>query len=129
MERRRTGAPEEGKEVSLSKETVDAARQLLDEELVSIQKELIEIGFPADGSVEVSFDEGFADAAQATSERAKVLSIADGLKQRLHEVEAAIVRVEKGTYGTCIRCGNEIDPERLEAIPAASLCISCKQKT
>lgn len=114
--------------MALSEELVAVARKRLDEEIRAIQTELIDLGFPADGSVDVTFDEGFADAAQATSERAKALSIADGLKQRLHDVEAALVRIDKGTYGVCIRCGNDIPVDRLEAIPAASLCISCKQK-
>lgn len=114
--------------MAVSEQLVDAAQKRLDEEREAIQKELAEIGFPADGSVDVTFDEGFADAAQTTSERAKVLSIADGLKQRLQDVEAALERIAKGTYGICIRCGEEIPVDRLEAIPAAALCISCKQK-
>lgn len=98
-----------------------------DEESV-VQAELADLGFAEDGKVDIHLDEGFADAAQTTSERARVLSFADGLRQRLEEVQGAILRVDSGTYGKCESCGNDIPPERLEAIPAASLCISCKQK-
>jgi RNA polymerase-binding transcription factor len=112
----------------LSKELVDNARRRLDEEADAIAKELVDLGATPDGSVDVAFDEGFADAAQTTSERAKVLSFVEGLRQRLDDVRAALSRIEKGTYGICERCGKQIDPERLEAVPAASLCISCAQK-
>lgn len=93
-----------------------------------VEAELADLGFAANGKVDVHFDEGFADAAQTTSERARVLSFAEGLRQRLDEVQSALHRIDAGTYGKCESCGNEIPPERLEAIPAASLCISCKQK-
>lgn len=105
----------------------ETLKRLKDEESV-VQAELADLGFAEDGKVDIHLDEGFADAAQTTSERARVLSFADGLHQRLEEVQGAIQRIESGTYGKCETCGNDIPPERLEAIPAASLCISCKQK-
>ena len=41
------------------------------------------------------------------------------------EIDAALARIEDGTYGTCTRCGKEIPVERLEVYPWASLCIDC----
>ena len=114
--------------MALEKDVLEAARQRLDEELKTVEAELAEMGFAQDGTVDVTFDEGFADAAQTTSERAKVLSLADGLKQRVEEVRSALHRLDKGTYGICEMCGNPISPERMEAIPSASQCVSCKQK-
>lgn len=114
--------------VPLSKEALAAAEERLREELAHIEKELIELGASPDGSVDVAFDEGFADAAQTASERAKVLSLVEGLMTRLDDVRVALRKIPQGTYGLCERCGKEINPERLEAIPAARLCISCKQK-
>jgi DnaK suppressor protein len=114
--------------VALSNEAHSEAEQRLHEELDTITKELADLGVSPDGTVEVSFDEGFADAAQTTSERSNVLSIAEGLKNRLDDVKSALGRLERGTYGQCERCGKEIDPDRLEAIPTARLCISCKQE-
>jgi RNA polymerase-binding protein DksA len=43
----------------------------------------------------------------------------------LGEIDAALARIEDGTYGTCTNCGKEIAVERLEAQPWASLCIDC----
>lgn len=107
---------------------VQQALERLREEESIVQAELDDLGFTSDGKVDVHFDEGFADAAQTTSERARVLSLADGLRQRLEDLQAAIHRVEAGTYGKCERCGQDIAPERLEAVPAARLCIRCASK-
>lgn len=109
-------------------EDLQVAQKKLREEEAIVLAELADLGFTADGKVDIHLDEGFADAAQTTSERARVLSLAEGLQQRLESVQGALVRIEKGTYGRCESCGKDIAPERLEAIPAARLCISCKSK-
>ena len=43
------------------------------------------------------------------------------------EVLAALERLDDGTFGKCESCGQQIPIERLEALPAARLCLSCKQ--
>ena len=43
----------------------------------------------------------------------------------LHQIDAALQRIENGTYGTCSRCGRPIGVERLSAVPAAATCIAC----
>ena len=109
-------------------EDLQVAKKRLQEEEAIVLAELADLGFTADGKVDIHLDEGFADAAQTTSERARVISLAEGLHQRLENVQAALGRIEKGTYGKCERCGKDIPPERLEAVPAARLCIACKSK-
>ena len=44
----------------------------------------------------------------------------------LAQVDAALHRIETGAYGTCERCGQLINPERLEALPYAIYCITCQ---
>jgi RNA polymerase-binding protein DksA len=46
----------------------------------------------------------------------------------LREVEAAFVRMEDGTYGACVECGQPIPYARLAANPSASRCIACQEK-
>ncbi len=46
----------------------------------------------------------------------------------LDQVDAALERIEEGTYGTCTACGQPIAEARLEAIPYADLCIECERK-
>lgn len=43
----------------------------------------------------------------------------------LARIDAAMHRIDAGTYGDCLACGEEISPRRLRADPAASLCIAC----
>ena len=44
---------------------------------------------------------------------------------RLQRVKAALTRLDDGDYGDCLRCGEVIDNKRLDADPAATLCIAC----
>jgi DnaK suppressor protein len=46
----------------------------------------------------------------------------------LAQVNAALKRINKGTYGLCEKCGDPINPERLEVLPYATLCIRCQMK-
>ena len=50
------------------------------------------------------------------------------LRDQLAGVEHALKKFEEGTYGRCDVCGQPIDLDRLEALPQASLCLSCKTK-
>lgn len=48
------------------------------------------------------------------------------IRDQLTAVEHALAKFEEGTYGLCDSCGKPISPERLEALPQASLCLDCK---
>lgn len=48
--------------------------------------------------------------------------------ETLAEIQAALTRLDDGTYGTCIDCGGQINAERLAALPAAARCLSCQAK-
>lgn len=50
------------------------------------------------------------------------------ITREIDSVKRALIRIEKGTYGECIRCGAEIAPKRLEARPEAALCFPCASK-
>lgn len=43
----------------------------------------------------------------------------------VHRLRAALRRIEDGSYGDCVECGNAISPARLSALPTASRCIAC----
>ncbi len=43
-------------------------------------------------------------------------------------LDAALARIEDGSYGICISCGKDIPKERLEAVPHTQLCVPCKMK-
>jgi DnaK suppressor protein len=73
-------------------------------------------------------DEHDPEGATIAFERSQVTSMSRQLEQRLAEVDAALARVAAGTYGTCTACGRPISPARLEARPAAALCITCASR-
>jgi DnaK suppressor protein len=98
----------------------------LEEEKRSLDRQLADYGASGEG-IDVALGEGFADSGQATAERTEALGIVDALRNQRDDVVAALVRMEQGTYGRCDNCGKEIPEARLEAVPAASLCVSCKQ--
>jgi DnaK suppressor protein len=75
-----------------------------------------------------SYDEGFADSGQVTAERGEVDALAGSLRETLLDIDAALGKLEAGTYGRCESCGAEIAEARLEAMPAARLCMACASK-
>lgn len=66
-----------------------------------------------------------ADDATEVAEQAKTLALRRHLEGMLAEIERAIARAEKGTYGKCERCHGPISEERLKVMPSATLCIDC----
>lgn len=55
-------------------------------------------------------------------------SLGDLARRELLEVWNAMQRIEQGTYGVCVECGEKIDADRLMAIPSTERCIDCAQK-
>jgi DnaK suppressor protein len=112
----------------MEQQKLEQIRRELGDELSSIQHQLAEYGVSADNDgMGVAVNEGFADSAQATAERSQILTLVEQLHEHQQEVESALRRIEEGTYGKCERCGETIPAERLEALPTARLCVSCKQ--
>jgi RNA polymerase-binding protein DksA len=73
---------------------------------------------------ELSHDDPHSgDIATEVVEEEIELALRNGLEHELKEVEAALERIEQGTYGRCEACGRPIPDERLEAVPAARYCL------
>jgi DnaK suppressor protein len=68
-----------------------------------------------------------AAAASQVFEQLRDLALGDRSRAALESVDAALARLDAGTYGTCASCGRRIGAERLEALPAAALCIDCQR--
>lgn len=66
-----------------------------------------------------------AAAATHVFEQQRDLALRDRATAQLALVEAALARIDAGTFGKCTRCGKPIAPERLEALPWAEHCIDC----
>jgi DnaK suppressor protein len=110
-----------------------SARKDLEAQLVRLDNEIHELerareNTRHDKDETAGYGNGVGEAAAETSEAERDLALIDNLEQMRDHVKEAIVRVEDGTYGRCITCAQPIPPERLEAIPHASQCVSCKSK-
>jgi DnaK suppressor protein len=68
-----------------------------------------------------------SDDADAVADADRTHALARNSGNLLREVNAAIQRLDAGTYGTCDRCGRAISRRRLEVLPYASLCIECQE--
>jgi RNA polymerase-binding transcription factor len=66
------------------------------------------------------------DDGSNVSEAERISTISDDLEDVLVQVNAALQRIDQGTYGKCQRCGKQIAPERLEAFPYVMYCIDCQ---
>lgn len=69
-----------------------------------------------------------AAAATHVFEQQRDLALRERNEEHLAQVEAALRRLDDGTFGTCTNCGRPIAPERLEAIPWAAHCIDCQRR-
>jgi RNA polymerase-binding transcription factor DksA len=49
-------------------------------------------------------------------------------ESQLNEVEKALERLEEGTFGFCVKCGNKISEERIDAMPSIKYCLECQHK-
>ena len=109
---------------------LDDARTLLEAEKAAVDRQLIDHGVELEGDENISVDshEGFADSAQVTAERSQQITLVEQLRARRADILNALRKIDDGTYGKCENCGNDIPVERLEAVPAATLCVSCKQQ-
>ncbi len=67
------------------------------------------------------------DEVQHAAERELAIRNLDRDSHLLRNVKAALQRIEDGSYGTCMRCEEEISPKRLEAVPWAGYCIRCQE--
>lgn len=70
-----------------------------------------------------SLDQHPGDIGTETFEREKDFSILEQLEAEIGDLDAALRKIDEGTYGICEVCGKVIQPERLEAMPGARTCI------
>ena len=78
--------------------------------------------------ISATSDNHMAETATVTLDREIDYTLEANSGQVLAEIDGALKRMDEGTYGTCVRCGEAIAEERLEARPWATLCIDCKRR-
>jgi RNA polymerase-binding protein DksA len=85
----------------------------------------------SEGGVEAHDGSWFGSTEERADERIELesrLAVVRHMEEQLAEVQHALDKLEKGTYGICDSCGKPIAPARLEAVPQANLCLECKTR-
>jgi RNA polymerase-binding protein DksA len=115
--------------------TVDAKRLRgrLEDERERVAAALDHLRSENEGSLQDEVDVSAADnhlaeTASVTLDREIDYSLEENETRLLAAIDAALGRIDDGTYGRCERCGKEIEEERLEALPWATLCIDDKRR-
>ena len=102
---------------------LDSARKALIAERQRLGAELVE---PIEAPGQMTYGSQAA-AASGVFDQQRALALRDRSRAQLELVDAAIRRLDSDTYGQCEGCGRPIDPERLDALPWAELCIDCQR--
>lgn len=112
-------------------DTFDDLQTALKAERAAVEEELAEYGKPVnaegddwEGAVSTEGEEADpVDAADQIEELAVNVPLVKELEERRRDIIAALGKMKKETYGVCEECGEDIDIERLEANPAARMCM------
>jgi DnaK suppressor protein len=108
-------------------------RELLEDERKRVAAALENLHDDHQGSMseetgeDAVYDNHLADTATETYDRELDYSLEENSEHVLADIDAALKRIDDGTYGTCTNCGKQIPQERLEARPSATLCIDCQR--
>ena len=78
-------------------------------------------------TVENTEDEG--DLATISHDRELLYNLHESDFQRLRFIQEALKALDRGQYGECVRCGEDINEKRLLAVPWATMCIRCQEET
>jgi len=103
-----------------------ALRKQLEEERQRLMTDLERLGVTEQDNP--GYSTHIADDATEVIENAQSYALRQNLQRLLDQVNDALAKFDKGTYGLCEDCGGEIDRARLKALPYATLCIECQQR-
>jgi DnaK suppressor protein len=109
---------------NLLRARLESERKRLTEEMEQLKSSM----HPADERREGSPFGKREEEATESYELERRLTLEKSIREQLASVEHALQKFEDGTYGLCDNCGKPIPPERLEALPQATLCLDCKAR-
>jgi len=81
-----------------------------------------------DETAEMPIDNHLAETATATLDREIDYTLEENSEHVLAAIDSALTRIEEGSFGKCVTCGEEIGEDRLAAIPWATQCIDCRRR-
>jgi DnaK suppressor protein len=93
------------------------------EQIAALEREFNDVAEAA--SAGGTDDEHDPEGATLAYERQHTAALLARTRTRLAEIDAALVRLDEGTYGLCTRCGKPVGDARMAARPAAATCVRC----
>jgi DnaK suppressor protein len=111
----------------MTREELEEQKLLIEEKIREIKEScgyLLEETKPIEPSVGL----GRLTRMEAISEKGINEHILSENRKMLERLNNALDRIKKGTYGVCIRCGNDIPAARLKLVPEALICVPCLEK-
>ena len=78
--------------------------------------------------LEQEYDQALADDGMIQEDRDNLRTLLEAARKVAEEADAAVEQLAAGSYGTCQSCGGPIGAERLEALPGATMCVTCQAK-
>lgn len=107
----------------------DDARATLMDKRAEIITKVAQLGEHDPAEVaNLGFGKRIGDATSYAVDRMTDAYQARTIYATVSEIDQALERLEAGTYGRCVLCGNELPEERLRAVPWAALCVPCSAK-
>ncbi len=111
-------------ELSRIKKILMAKRRILSGDVSHMEDEALNKTGQEAASQDIS---NFAELGSDNFEQEFTIGLIENETEALKEIEAAIQRIDTGTYGACETCNKKIGKARIQAIPYARLCIECKR--
>lgn len=116
--------------LNLPRETINKITKGLKKQKKSVEKQLEEIEQDdpiTNKDLAPEASESGTDSWMAEV-HGRLTMLKNDLTNLSKRITDSLVKLKKGTYGKCEKCGKQIEVERLEAMPTASLCLSCSKK-
>ena len=115
---------------SFPNDVLVSLRQHLEEEKARVASRIAELHAQDPFSDPDRTNDNAASDTEANEESShdRFAALVDQLTDQASQIDAAIARINAGTYGFCTSCGEMIDTDRLAILPTATLCLNCEKK-
>jgi len=107
---------------------LEKVQSLLQARRRRLADELAELTKPREAGSNLSFGKRVGEGTTEAVERISSTATARSIAAALAEVDQALEKLDEGTYGLCDECGRPISSERMEAMPFATLCVTCSAR-
>lgn len=108
----------------ISELKIKAIREDLEKQLTDLRSQIDEETQKMNSNV---INPDRSDLASNYMGRERRLALISRMEEHVNQIEAALKRMDEGTYGVCSNCGKSISADRMEALPYATLCVECQK--